>query len=89
MREMKFGENLKILIKMAGYTVSEFADELGVASNTLYRYCNDTMQPVLMTAARASELLRVDLHTLVYADLKNHIEDYSEELKHYKVTNDD
>ena len=40
-----FGQRLKLLIKKAGFTQEQFADNLGVQRNTVWRWVNDKATP--------------------------------------------
>lgn len=85
MKEIRFAKNMKILLKLAEYSQESFAEEIDTSVGVVFSYCNGKVNPTLPKLCRIAEILRVDLDTLVYADLENNPQKYRDKLTAYKV----
>lgn len=62
-----FAQNLRMLIKAAGYTQLDFCEAVGISSTTLRGYLYEDVQPTLIKLCLMSEELHISIDDLVYS----------------------
>ena len=62
---MENPSRIKVSLAYAGNTGIWLAGQLGKDSVTVSKWCKNTIQPVLQTLAKISELLNIDIRKLL------------------------
>lgn len=70
---MRFGNNLKTLLKQKNIKQTKFAEMMETGNTTVSNWINNVSYPDFRTLLRIKELLNMDLETLVYGDLESTI----------------
>jgi len=63
--------SLQELIEDAGYSRHKFAERFGTSSSAVYKWCNGTHLPTLLTVYRIAELLQHHPYIVINALMKN------------------
>lgn len=71
MKEVKFNENLRELIKNKGLTQNDFANEMGIHSQVVYRYTNGVDFPRLERVCKIAKYFNVTLEELIFGKENN------------------
>ena len=70
---MYLGKNIKHLSKQLKINQLQLAEKLGVGQSTISGWVNSTSFPDYQTLLKLRELLDVNLHEFIYADLSDKI----------------